>query len=373
MAQDRISPESRPSVEHRCPNCGTRVARDAETCFMCGHDLRIQPQRTRRVSVVDALLVLAVVAVLLIWWQLGAQPDAAVDPAGATTGIMPANVPVLEPTPTPTATPEPTPTPTPVAPEEVFLTHVVDPGETLLSIAGDYDVTVDEIRRVNNLDGDFLNVDQELIIPVLRTPSAAGSTPPAVSSEFTYTVKEGDTIVSIATLFGATVEDILQANGLAANDIIRPGDILVVPVRNVPQEVLDSSTEAALRPVPTLSGLAPGNDAIYIEPRLLGPPSQATIARTEPVLLRWVSVDVLAPNEWYVVLLYPNDGVAQQLPSIWTKATSHRLELDLAPGPGEYAVYSWQVSVVRVVGTPEGGSMLEAASPPSLLRSFTWE
>lgn len=340
---------------------------------MCGHDLRIQPQRTRRVSLVDALLVLAVIVVLFIWWQLGAQPSGSDETAGATTGIMPDNVPVLAPTPTVTPTPVPTATPTPLAPEEVFLTHVVDSGETLLSIAGLYDVTVDDIRRVNSLDGDFLNVDQELIIPVLRSPSPGGSSLPDIASEFTYTVKQGDTIVSIANLFGATVEDILQANALAPNDIIRPGDILVVPVRNVPEEVLDSTSEAALRPVPTLSGLGAADETIYIEPRLLGPANQTTIERTEPVLLRWVSVDVLAPNEWYVVLVYPSGGAAQPIPSIWTKSTSHLLEQELAPPSGQSAVYSWQVSVVRVTGTPEGGSMLEAASPPSLLRSFTWE
>lgn len=340
---------------------------------MCGHDLRIQPQRTRRVSVVDALLVVAVIAVLVIWWQLGAQPaDNGADDE-ALAGIMPNEVPMLAPTATPTPTPEPTVTPTPVAPEEVFLTHVVDPGETLLSIAGIYDVTVEEIRRVNNLSGDFLNVDQELIIPVLRTPSAADNEPAPISSEFTYTVKQGDTIVSIATLFGATVEDILQANALEANDIIRPGDLLVIPVRNVPQAVVDSSAEAALRPVPTSSGVIATSEIVYIEPRLLGPPNQATIARTEPVVLRWVSVDVLAPNEWYVVLIYPIDGATQPIPSIWTKATTERLELDVAPAPGQWASYSWQVSVVRVLPGPEGGSMLEAASPPSLLRTFTWE
>ncbi len=118
------------------------------------------------------------------------------------------------------------------------------------------------------------------------------------------------------------------------------------------------------------------NDAggsIYIEPRLTGPANRATISREEPVLLRWVSVDLLAPNEWYVLLIYPNEGTAQDLPTIWTKGTSYRLGTEFAPEEGQSAGYTWLVSVVRVNPMPDGRRELEAASPPSLTRTFTWE
>jgi hypothetical protein len=90
-------------------------------------------------------------------------------------------------------------------------------------------------------------------------------------------------------------------------------------------------------------------------------------------LLRWVSVDVLAPNEWYVLLLYPASENARRLPSIWLKATSYRLEADLAPAEGQSADYAWQVSVVRVKIGERGQTILEAASPTSPLRRFTWQ
>ena len=73
MARQQISTAI---AERRCPNCGTRVARDAESCFMCGHDLRIQKKRRQRVSWIDALLVLAVLAVLGVWWRIASEPRA---------------------------------------------------------------------------------------------------------------------------------------------------------------------------------------------------------------------------------------------------------------------------------------------------------
>ncbi|MCB0129883.1 MAG: hypothetical protein KDD78_03510, partial [Caldilineaceae bacterium] len=63
----------------------------------------------------------------------------------------------------------------------------------------------------------------------------------------------------------------------------------------------------------------------------------------------------------------------QPISSIWTRATSHRLGTEFAPPEGESATYAWQVSVVRVTSGAADGYMLEAASPPSLVRTFTWE
>ena len=62
---------------------------------MCGHDLRIQPRRRQRVSLTDALLVLAVLAVLVVWWRLGTRPQQEAVVAGEEDGILPTNIPVL--------------------------------------------------------------------------------------------------------------------------------------------------------------------------------------------------------------------------------------------------------------------------------------
>ena len=53
--------------------------------------------------------------------------------------------------------------------------HKVKKGETLYSIARQYNVSVEEIQRVNSLSSNSLKVDMELIIPIIATPSNKGS------------------------------------------------------------------------------------------------------------------------------------------------------------------------------------------------------
>lgn len=369
MAREQLSPAI---VERRCPNCGTRVARDAESCFMCGHDLRISPRRARGISLVDALLVLAVVAVLVLWWQMGNRP---VTETSATAGAaLPAgNVPLLTTTTTPTAMPEPTPTTTPITTTST-VRHQVITGENLLSIATQYGVSVADIQIANNLNNELIRAGDVLLIPIVG-PAAETTLNRTPAARFQYTVQSGDTVVSIAVNFGSTVEDILAVNNLSANDIIRPGDVLVVPLRQTPTEVIESAVPTTQTTITQTQSSAPppAAEAIYVEPRLMGPTNAVTILREEAVLFRWISVDVLAPNEWYVLLIYPSGNASQSIPSVWTKATSYRLGPEFAPDAGQSAAYAWQISVVRVKTDNNGQMILEAASPPSEVRRFTWQ
>lgn len=369
MTREQISPVT---VERRCPNCGTRVARDADSCFMCGHNLRIQARRPQRIAWVDVLLVLAVVAVLVLWWRLGSQPQVEAT-SEAKNGIFPSSVPLMTPTTTPGPSATPTSAPSPTTPAPNYITHEVQAGETLLEIANTYNVTVEEIQAANNLSDALIHIGDRLIIPVPGPPQATPAATVA-TSQSQYVVRTGDTIISIALTFGSSVDDILRANNMSTTDIIRPGDVLNVPIRQLPPEVPQSAK-------PTTTGVTTGTtsflqsntETIYIEPRLIGPPDQTTIAREEAVLLRWISVDVLSPNEWYVLLISPAADNAKSLPSIWTKATSYRLATDMAPEVGQSATYTWQVSVVRVKTGDNGQIVLEAASPPSSIRYFTWK
>lgn len=371
MARDLSSPNS---VERRCPDCGTRVARDAESCFMCGHDLRIKPRRAQRVSFVDALLVLAVLAVLILWWQVGNRP-----PADSTNTIgqiiPPGNVPLLTGTPPATITPVPTDTPPPLSPSTTYIRHQVLTGETLLSIAGDYNVTVEEIQSVNNLADELIRAGDILIIPVLQNGEGQAAINQGPATNFQYTVRTGDTIISIAVNFGSTVAEILRINGLSETDLIRPGDQLTIPLRQTPVEVLESAANAITNPSTVTVNGATGQtgETIYLEPRLIGPTDGSQIARTEEILFRWISVDVLQPNEWYVLLIFPDGGATQEIPSVWTKATSYRLGTAFAPDTGARASYAWQVSLARVKTNQDGQRILEAASPPSPVRRFVWE
>ena len=335
---------------------------------MCGYDLRNQAQGRRRFSWIDVTLVVAVLAVLVFWWRVGTESAQEANESDVVQAILPTSVPLMDATatPTPTATPLPTATPVPIVQETLLIRHAVQSGETLLSIAIDYDVSVEEIQRANSLTSELIRAGDELSIPVLRESAAAQSS--AAATNFEYIVKSGDTLSTIATAFGTTVEDILVANQLTAGEFIQPGDSLILPLLGAPPEALAATPEPA--------GATPASAAtavIYVAPRPSTPEDGAVIARTDPVSFGWGSADALAANEWYVLQVLPRNLTARPLPPAWTKQTSFRLEPLLAPAEGEVADYAWLVSVVRVRRDAEGRALVEAASPPSAVRTFSWK
>lgn len=93
--------------------------------------------------------------------------------------------------------------------------HVLKKNETLYSIARQYDVSVEEIVRRNNInDPTDLPVGMRLTIPVYGS---------------SYTVGKGDTLYGIARSNGLTVKELTEYNGLGEGYILKAGDILMIP------------------------------------------------------------------------------------------------------------------------------------------------
>lgn len=97
-------------------------------------------------------------------------------------------------------------------------TYVVKNGDTLWNIANRFDTNINEIKRLNNLSSDILNVGQ-----VLKIPNVTGSLP-----TLTYTVKSGDSLWSIANKYNTTVNSIKQLNNLTSN-LLSIGQVLKIP------------------------------------------------------------------------------------------------------------------------------------------------
>ena len=237
-------------------------------------------------------------------------------------------------------------------------------GETLLGIASIYGISVDEVKAANNLQNELIRAGDDLVIPIPESVTEA-NIEQVVSSVFKYRVQSGDTVVSIAIRFGTQVESILEANQLSASDFIQPGQTLLVPVEQVPSAVLASSEAARTLDQSTLP--------TYEAPRLIGPQNAETLPAAEQILFRWISVDLLAPNEWYVLRIWPLDGTLDLPPTIWTKTNSYRLGTEWSPPSGRSARYGWQVTVVRVLADVGDGREIQAASAPSEVRTFTWQ
>ena len=90
--------------------------------------------------------------------------------------------------------------------------YTVSKGDTLYSIAKEFNTTVDKIKSHNNLTSNNLAVGQ-----VLKIPSTTTITKPATTTM--YTVKPGDTLYSLAREFNTTVNNLKSLNNLTSNNL----------------------------------------------------------------------------------------------------------------------------------------------------------
>jgi len=94
--------------------------------------------------------------------------------------------------------------------------YVVKSGDSLYKIAQNFDTTVSEIMKLNNLISTALSIGQVLEIPV------------TTSSANTYIVKSGDSLYKIAQENNTTVNEIISLNNLN-NTNLSIGQVLKLP------------------------------------------------------------------------------------------------------------------------------------------------
>lgn len=104
------------------------------------------------------------------------------------------------------------------APADARQTHVIQSGETLGLIAGLYGCSVKEVQRANGLKDALIRAGQSL-----KIPDCDGKVRYA-----TYTVRAGDILGAIASNHGCSVEELQRVNDLDGA-LIHPGDDLVIP------------------------------------------------------------------------------------------------------------------------------------------------
>ncbi len=98
--------------------------------------------------------------------------------------------------------------------------YVVKSGDTLWSIARKFNVSIDDIKALNNLSSNNLSIGMILKIPLYSNKQNEETN--------VYVVKSGDSLWSIARMFNSTVDEIKSLNGLKSN-VLRIGQRLVVP------------------------------------------------------------------------------------------------------------------------------------------------
>ena len=107
-------------------------------------------------------------------------------------------------------------------PSQTINYYTVQKGDTLYKIAKQFSTTPEELKRINNLKTDTLQIGQKLKV----------SEEPLEGENNTYTVKKGDTLYGIASAYGISVEELKKLNNLTTNSIYI-GQELIVPSTNV--------------------------------------------------------------------------------------------------------------------------------------------
>lgn len=99
--------------------------------------------------------------------------------------------------------------------------YVVKKGDTLWSIANNFNVSVNDLKNANNKSNNSLSIGEQLIIPGKSTGENV--------STIIYTVKSGDNLYSIARRYNVTVNEIKSLNNLSSN-LLSIGQKLSIPI-----------------------------------------------------------------------------------------------------------------------------------------------
>jgi LysM repeat protein len=190
-------------------------------------------------------------------------------------------------------------------------TYTVQAGDTLFSIATQFNTTVEQLRELNNLETNFVTVGQELVVPseTAAAPEESAEAPTEEATEapvegqseaaptpnaegfIIHVVAGGEWIYSIARLYNVTPEAILAANPVLGGNpnLIYPGQELRIPVggaqapvegqsaapRTITVQVGSTLTSIAAQCGTTVDALKQANnlvsDIIYIGQTLVCP------------------------------------------------------------------------------------------------------
>lgn len=107
-------------------------------------------------------------------------------------------------------------------------THSVERGESLWSISQEYNLSIEELKELNQLNSDIIFPEQALKVE---------------KEGISYLIKEGDSLYSIALTHNVEVDKLMQWNNLTS-ELIFAGDTLVLKEPTVlatKQTVSDSS------------------------------------------------------------------------------------------------------------------------------------
>ncbi|MET3575401.1 LysM peptidoglycan-binding domain-containing protein [Bhargavaea ullalensis] len=185
---------------------------------------------------------------------------------------------------------------TPGEAEAASDSYAVQSGDSLWKIASKHQISIAQLKTLNNLSTDVIYPGQKLTISLpAEAATAAGhskaqevamASPPktAVSDSFVYTVKGGDSLSKIASIHKTTVTKLKELNGLSG-DLILVGQKLKVAGTPV-QQAAKPAAKPVQKPAQKPSASAPSGTYIVQSGDTLSAIGMATGASVDQ-LMKW--------------------------------------------------------------------------------------
>jgi LysM repeat protein len=176
-------------------------------------------------------------------------------------------------------------TPTPVGMilvEDGHIIHLVQPDENLIIIAERYEVELETILMLNEIQADRpLQIGQQLLIQVpgdspARPLTAIEKLTPHSDGRYYHIVSDGESLSSIADLYEIPLPDLMNWNELGETAVIQPGETLLLQV-TPPATVTATPVPHTATPVAT-----PTASATLAPPRTLEAASTLISSPTVP-------------------------------------------------------------------------------------------
>ena len=102
-------------------------------------------------------------------------------------------------------------------------TYIIQRGDTLWSISRKFGVSVDDIKNANNLTNEILTIGSTIIVP----------TGTNTNNIIVYKVKRGDSLWALAREYNTTIDDIKKLNNLTSNILTIDSELQIKKNTNV--------------------------------------------------------------------------------------------------------------------------------------------
>jgi LysM repeat protein/uncharacterized protein YvpB len=175
--------------------------------------------------------------------------------------------------------------------------HTVAWGETLYSIARLYGISPQSLAEANGLGlNSWVYAGQSMRIPGVASNSPAVSAPQKTPSGI-YTIRAGDTLFSISQKFGVSLDALAAANNIPRNGVIYTGWQLKVPGSGTGAVATPSSRPASAAAEPMDTYIVQPGDTLFLVALHYGTTPQAiSLANSLPSYFVYSGQRLIVPT-----------------------------------------------------------------------------